>query len=319
MKHRVHPDLQALLEAFPPLNLDYLAETRAGMAEAPAQPIADDIEVTDQMIDGPDGDPLRVLIYKEKGVEEARPALLWIHGGGYVLGVPEGDDTLCQRFVKEAGAVVVSVDYRLAPEHPYPAPLEDCYTALKWLADEHEQLDIDVTRIGIAGASAGGGLTAALALLAKDRGDVDLVFQMPLYPMIHDANDTFSNKEITGHFVWNNQLNETGWSMYLGDLKGGDVPIYAAPARASVEQLKGLPRTYTCVGQLDPFRDETLQYVTKLAQAGVDVDFHLYAGAYHGFETLNPHADIANDAISEYVRAVKYGLQQRHDTKVVEE
>ena len=311
MIERVHPNLRGLLDAFPPLNFDYLDAVREGMTNSPKEPIADDINVEDQFIEGPDGNSLRVRIYKLKGQTETVPALLWIHGGGYVMGVPEGDDGLCQRFVKEADCVVVSVDYRLAPEHPYPAPLEDCYSALKWVADNSEALNIDVNRIGIAGASAGGGLTAALALLTKDRQGPNLIFQMPLYPMINDLNDSFSNKEITGNYVWNYSLNERGWSMYLGDLKDSDnIPYYAAPARATVEDLQGLPYTYTCVGQLDPFRDETLQYVTKLAQAGVDVDFHLYAGAYHGFESLNPHADIANKTIKEYIDAAKYGLNR---------
>ncbi|MER1985799.1 MAG: alpha/beta hydrolase [Solibacillus sp.] len=311
MNKRVHPDLQGLLDAFPPLNFDYLDAVREGMANSPTPPIAEDMDVADQMIEGPDGDALRVRIYKQKGATNTLPALLWIHGGGYVMGVPEGDDGLCQRFAKEANCVVVSVDYRLAPEHPYPAPLEDCYSALKWVADNSETLNIDPNRIGIAGASAGGGLTAALALLAKDRQGPSLMFQMPLYPMINDLNDSFSNKEITGNYIWNHSLNERGWSMYLGDLKdSGNIPYHAAPARATIEELQGLPYTYICVGQLDPFRDETLQYVTKLAQAGVDVDFHLYAGAYHGFESLNPHADMANKAIQEYIDAANYGLNR---------
>ncbi|MER2107088.1 MAG: alpha/beta hydrolase [Solibacillus sp.] len=311
MNKRVHPDLQGLLDAFPPLNFDYLDAVREGMANSPTPPIAEDMDVADQMIEGPDGDALRVRIYKQKGATNTLPALLWIHGGGYVMGVPEGDDGLCQRFAKEANCIVVSVDYRLAPEHPYPAPLEDCYSALKWVADNSETLNIDPNRIGIAGASAGGGLTAALALLAKDRQGPSLIFQMPLYPMINDLNDNFSNKEITGNYIWNHSLNERGWSMYLGNLKDrGNIPYHAAPARATIEELQGLPYTYTCVGQLDPFRDETLQYVTKLAQAGVDVDFHLYAGAYHGFESLNPHADMANKAIQEYIDAANYGLNR---------
>lgn len=311
MIKRVHPELQGVLEAFPPLQLDHLEAVREGMESSPTSPIAEDILVEDRIINGPEGNPLRLRIYKLRGETKTLPALLWIHGGGYVIGTPEGDDGLCQRFVKGAGCVVVSVDYRLAPEHPYPAPLEDCYSALQWLANNSETLNIDKNRIGIAGASAGGGLTAALALLAKDRQGPSLICQMPLYPMINDLNDSFSNKEITGDFIWNYSLNESGWSMYLGDLKESEnIPYYAAPARATVEDLQGLPYTYTCVGQLDPFRDETLQYVTKLAQAGVDVDFHLYAGAYHAFETLNPHSDIANKALQEYIDAVKYGLNR---------
>lgn len=317
MSERIHPDLREILEAFPPLNLDYLDAVREGMADSPKQPIEEDIFVEDKVIEGPDGDSLRIRVYSQKNETKRLPALLWIHGGGYVIGIPEGDDGLCQRFVKEAGCVVISVDYRLAPEHPYPAPLEDCYSALKWIAANSDELNIDSERIGIAGASAGGGLTAALALLARDRKGPKLIFQMPLYPMINDLNDSFSNKEITGNYIWNHSLNETGWSMYLGELKHSDnIPYHAAPARASVEDLKGLPYTYTCVGQMDPFRDETLQYVTKLAQAGVDVDFHLYAGGYHAFESLNPHAEIANKAIQEYIDAAKYGLNRTIEVEV---
>lgn len=315
--NRIRPELRELLNVFPPLNLDELEAARTGMSAASATPIAEDILVEDQFIDGPDGNVLRVRIYRPKNESEKLPAFLWIHGGGYVIGAPEGDDGLCQRYVKEAGCVVVSVDYRLAPEHPYPAPLEDCYSALLWMVENAESLNIDVTRLGIGGASAGGGLTASLALLARDRKGPQLIFQMPLYPMINDLNDSFSNKEITGNFIWNNDLNNKGWAMYLGELSGTEnIPYTAAPARATVEELKGLPYTYTCVGQMDPFRDETLQYVTNLAQAGVDVDFHLYSGAYHGFEGLNPHAELANNAVQEYIDAVKYGLHRALEVEV---
>lgn len=307
----VRPELQPLLSQFPPLQLDNVEAMRQAMAATPPAPIADDLLVENTTVDTADGHALRLRIYRPKEQTTILPGFLWIHGGGYVIGTPEADDVLCQRFVQEANCVVVSVDYRLAPEYPYPIPLEDCYTALKWMAEQSGPLQIDRTRLGIGGQSAGGGLTAALALLAKDRAEVPLIFQMPLYPMIHDANDTFSNKEITGNFIWNYSLNETGWSMYLGNLKGtNNIPYTAAPARATVEQLRGLPYTYTCIGQLDPFRDETLTYVTKLAQAGVDVDFQLYSGAYHGFETLNAHTEVAQRATQAYIDATKYALHR---------
>ncbi|MGE7693089.1 alpha/beta hydrolase [Lysinibacillus sp. NPDC094177] len=311
MENRIDPELRETLSLMPPLDLDNLEATREGLV-AIAQPaqIADNISVENKMIQGPDdNDSLRLRIYKQKGKTGIFPALLWIHGGGYVIGSPEGDDLLCQRFVNEANCIVVSVDYRLAPEHPYPAPIEDCYAALKWVADHADDLGIDNTRIGVAGASAGGGLTAALALLARDRNYPNLSFQMPLYPMIDDRNNTPSALEITGHMVWNHDLNQKGWEMYLnGDNGGDDVSQYAAAARA--EDLSGLPFTYTCVGQLDPFRDETLQYVTRLCQAGVDVEFHLYPGCYHAFESFVPTATISQRAATEYVEAAKYVLNR---------
>lgn len=193
-------------------------------------------------------------------------------------GQPSGDDALCESFVIAANCVVVSPDYRLAPEHPYPAAVEDSFAALVWLADPGNDLQIDGARIAVGGASAGGGLAAALALMARDKGGPALCFQLPLYPMLDDRNITPSSYEVTHPAVWNRANNLAAWEMYLGGPAGGaDTSPYAAPGRA--DQLAGLPPAYTCVGQLDPFRDETIDYVARLAQAGVEVEFHLYPGA----------------------------------------
>lgn len=312
MKNRVNPELLAGLEMFQDLDLrpEYLQAIREGSAQMrPPTVIDDSLSITDEIIAGTDANPLPLRIYRPKSTTEALPALLWIHGGGYILGSIDDNDDLCMRFVKDANCVVVSVDYRLAPEHPYPAPIEDCYSALKWIADNAEAINIDPHRIGVAGASAGGGLTAALTLLARDRQYPSICFQMPLYPMIDDQNQTPSTNEIKEGFVWNQKTNEAGWKMYLGEIYGTEnIPAYAAPARA--EDYHNLPYTYTCVGQLDPFRDETLTYVTKLAQAGVDVEFHLYPGAYHGFEAINPNADVSVRAVNEYIQAVKKGFER---------
>lgn len=312
MRHRIDLELREMLELFPPLDLNNVESTRQALAAAsPIETSVDDaVTIYDRMVPGPNDNPsIRVRIYEPKEKRETLPGLLWIHGGGYVLGVPEGDDGLCQRFVKEANCVVVSVDYRLAPEHPYPAGLEDCYSALKWFSEHTDELGVNPSRIGAAGASAGGGLTAALSLLARDRKGPALCFQMPLYPMLDDRNNTPSSLEITGNMVWNYELNQKGWTMYLNGANGTEnVPEYAAPARAT--NLSGLPYTYTCVGQLDPFRDETLDYVTRLCRAGVDVEFHLYPGCYHGFEGLVPNANISQRALAEYVGAVKHVLHR---------
>ncbi|WP_449620903.1 alpha/beta hydrolase [Robertmurraya sp. Marseille-Q9965] len=315
MTNRIDPELREILESFPALTLDEnnMAIIRRMMAESNSAVdvlVNDAVKISNQFIVGPEANlSVRVKVYEPKVKNEVLPGLLWIHGGGYVLGTADDNDLLCQQFVTDANCVVVSVDYRLAPENPYPAPLEDCYAALKWFSENAEELGVDATRIGIAGASAGGGLTAALSLLARDRKGPQLCFQMPLYPMIDDRNNTPSSLEITGDFIWNHDLNEKGWSMYLNGQNGTDnVSPYAAPARA--EDLSGLPFTYTCVGQLDPFRDETLDYVSRLAQAGVDVEFHLYPGAYHGFELISPNASISQRAVAEYVGAVKRGLNR---------
>ncbi|HDV8361502.1 TPA: alpha/beta hydrolase [Bacillus cereus] len=313
MKNRVHPKLLPALEMIPDFELH--PENLPAMREQAALILPDiigdeSLSITEEIIEGPDANPLRLKIYRPKSNDQSLPALLWIHGGGYILGSADENDILCVRFAKEANCMVVNVDYRLAPEHPYPAPIEDCYAALKWMADNAEALNIDSNRIGVAGASAGGGLTAALTILARDRQYPSICFQMPLYPMIDDRNNTPSANEIKEGFTWNQKTNEAGWKMYLGELHGTDhIPAYAAAARA--EDYRNLPRTYTCVGQLDAFRSETLTYVTKLTEAGVDVEFHLYPGAYHGFEMLPSDADITIHAWNDYVRAVKTGLAKK--------
>ncbi|MED4812119.1 alpha/beta hydrolase [Bacillus atrophaeus] len=317
MKNRVNPELLQGLEMFQDLDLrpENLQAIREEISQMrPATVVDESLSLTDEVIVGPDANPLPLRIYRPKSNNESLPVLLWIHGGGYILGSIDDNDDTCMRFVKEANCVVVSVDYRLAPEHPYPAPIEDCYAALKWIADNAEPLNIDSNRIGVAGASAGGGLTAALTLLARDRQYPSVCFQMPLYPMIDDRNNTPSTNEIKEGFVWNQKTNEAGWKMYLGEIYGTDnIPAYAAPARA--EDYRNLPYTYTFVGQLDPFRSETLTYAAKLAEAGVDVEFHLYPGAYHWFEGLNPNADVSIHAVKEMIQAVKTGFERAAKVK----
>ncbi|MCH7323926.1 alpha/beta hydrolase [Solibacillus sp. MA9] len=322
MKSRVHPEFLPGLEAFQnfAFNVDDLPAIREGMAQLnQSLTSTETVDILDKTIIGIDDNDIRIRIYKPVQQDTELPVLLWIHGGGYILGSIEDNDHLCVQVVETSNCVVVSVDYRLAPEHPYPAPLEDCYSALTWIAEHAKELQVDANRIGVAGASAGGGLTAGLTLLARDRAYPSICFQMPLYPMINDGNDTPSANEIKEGMIWNQKTNDFGWTCYLGDLHGkDDVPIYAAPSRA--EDYSNLPYTYTCVGQLDPFRDETIAYVTKLAQAGVDVEFHLYPGAYHGFEIINPQSELAQQVIQEYINAIKVGLDRvKVETEQVEE
>jgi len=224
-----------------------------------------------------------VRLFRPTAVTGPGPALLWIHGGGYVIGDAAQDDVLCRRFARELGVTVASVDYRLAPEHPYPAPLEDCYVALKWLT---QLPSVDPARVAIGGASAGGGLAAALALLTRDRGEIDLVAQLLVYPMLDDrtVGKDFDNP---GHRLWNQSSNRFGWTSYLKDAD----PDVAVPARR--QDLSGLPPAWIGVGTLDLFHDEDLAYAERLKAAGVPCDVEIVDGAFHGFDGIVPKAEVS--------------------------
>lgn len=250
---------------------------------------------------------VRLKVYAPINQKQDLPVVLFIHGGGYVFGTVEGNDAKCAQYVKEVNCVVVSVDYRLAPEHPYPAAIEDCYLALQWIVENQQSLSVDIDRLAVVGGSTGGGLTAALSLLSRDRQGPNIKFQMPLFPMIDDSCSTFSSKEFTDKRIWSKDLNQFAWSMYLKNVEG-EAPKYAAPMRE--EDFSHLPPTYTTVGTLDPFRDETMNYVKALTEAGVPVEFHLYPGGFHEFESIVPDAQISQKATSESIEALKRGLSE---------
>ena len=231
----------------------------------------------------PDGAGVR--LYRPAGATRETPALLWIHGGGYVIGNAAQDDALCRRYVERLGVVVAAVDYRLAPEHPYPVPLEDCYRVLTWLAGLP---GVDAGRIAIGGASAGGGLTAALAFLARDRAEVSPVLQILSYPMLDDRTVDPALDD-PGMRLWNAASNRLGWTAYLG---GADRSV-AVPARR--EDLAGLPPAWIGVGTLDLFHDEDLAYAERLSAAGVPCDLHIAPGAFHGFDQISPKAAVSQE------------------------
>ncbi|OBF28355.1 alpha/beta hydrolase [Mycobacterium sp. ACS1612] len=224
-----------------------------------------------------------IRLFRPAGVSGPMPALLWIHGGGYVIGKAAQDDALCRRYAREVGAIVASVDYRLAPEHPYPASLEDCYSALRWLV---RLPSVDPDLVAIGGASAGGGLAAALALLTRDRGEIPLAAQLLVYPMLDDRT-VGRHHDHPGLRLWNQSSNKYGWSAYLG---GAD-PEVAVPARR--EDLSGLPPAWLGVGTLDLFHDEDLAYAERLRAAGVRCDVEIVEGAFHGFDGIVPKADVS--------------------------
>jgi acetyl esterase/lipase len=229
-----------------------------------------------------------------------RAALLWIHGGGFVMGTATQDDELCRRLARELGIVVAAVDYRRAPEHPFPVPLHDCHDALVGLA---ARPDVDATRVAVGGASAGGGLAAALALLARERGDVPLAFQLLVYPMLDDRTAVRVDVDERHVRVWNVASNRFGWRSYLGAEPGiAGIDPLAAPARH--QDLSGLPPAWIGVGSLDLFLDEDRAYATRLRAAGVPCELDVVPGAFHGFDAVRPGAGVSRAFRSAQARAL---------------
>jgi acetyl esterase/lipase len=260
-------------------------------------------------IPGPEGaSKVRVLVYRPLAAKGPLPALLDIHGGGYVLGNPEQDDKVNRMLCSGLGIVVVSVDYRLAPAHPYPSGVEDCYAALAWMHREAAQLGIDKARIAIKGESAGGGMAAALAQLARDRAKFPIVFQLLVYPMLDDRTGSTVKPDLeVGEFIWTAGSNRFGWHSLLGKEPGGeDTPPYASAARA--KNLAGLPPCFTCVGSLDLFRDETIDYAERLKKAGVPTELRIYPGAVHGFNAIMPKAQLSHTYNADQIEALRKGL-----------
>ncbi len=250
---------------------------------------------------------LRLRIYQPKNAASPAPALLWLHGGGYVIGTPEMDDRACIEFARSLGLIVVSVDYRLAPEHPFPAALEDAWAALNWMAAHAQELALDPARIALGGSSAGGGLAAALAQLTCDRGGVQTAFQLLIYPMLDDR--TVLRKEIQDKdfLVWPRSSNRFGWESYLGQPCGEDhVPAYAVSTRR--EDLNGLPPAWIGVGTLDMFFDEDVRYAKRLRDSGVEVTLDIVPGAFHGFDALRPRLELAAAFREAQIQALKSAL-----------
>jgi acetyl esterase/lipase len=216
------------------------------------------------------------------------PALLWIHGGGYVLGSASQDDAVARAFCEALGIVVVAVDYRLSPQHRFPLPLEDCYDALRWTANRPS---VDPTRIAIGGASAGAGLAAGLALMARDRGEVEPIFQLLAYPMIDDRTATRTGIDESNFRLWNNKANAFGWRAYTG-LEPGSPQMSGLASPSRSDDLAGLPDAWIGVGTLDLFHDEDVEYARRLQQAGVACDLQIVDGAFHGFDLVAPRAGV---------------------------
>src|SRR5262245_1468409 len=313
---QVDPEIRVVLEAMPTdgaVDLNNIPAARAKMRKLFTKmqanlPAIEGVNGHDHSVPGRQGDPaVRVRVYQPHERPRLLPALLWIHGGGYVMGDIEQDDRLMQQLVTRVGCVAVSVDYRLPPEHPFPAPVEDCYAGLQWLFAHVGDLGVEPSRIAIGGASAGGGLAAGLALLTRDRGEVPVAFQLLIYPMIDDRNVTPASYAITDPRVWHRESNRLGWKAYLGRDGGGeDVSPDAAATRAT--DLTRLPSAYIPVGALDLFIDENIEYAQRLIQAGVPTELHVYPGAFHGFDMLAPSAAVSKQFKAERDTALKRAL-----------
>ncbi|MBK1812196.1 alpha/beta hydrolase [Clostridium sp. YIM B02505] len=270
--------------------------------------VADEtIQFSEEYIVRKDGSRLRICIFRPLTPKKDVPGVLWIHGGGYALGAPEVSKLYAKKFIEARDCIVIAPDYRLSIEAPYPAALEDSYETLLWMKNHAKELGIRSDQLMIGGDSAGGGLTAALSLYARDKGEVNIAFQMPLYPMIDDRMTTDSAKDNDAP-VWNSKSNFIGWKLYLGSLFGTEsVPCYAAAARS--EDYTSLPPTATFVGNLEPFRDETIQYVENLKMAGIPVDFKIFDGCYHGFDQICPKAEVTKKAHEFLVNSFKYATE----------
>lgn len=256
-----------------------------------------------------DGSRLRLCVYSPPAPRPDVPGLLWMHSGGYALGAPEQEEALIRRFIETSGCAVAAPDYRLSLDAPYPAALEDCYAALLWLKEHGGEYGVRADQLMVGGCSAGGGLAAALALYARDKGEVAVAFQMPLYPMLDDRMRTASMTDNDAP-AWNARSNDAGWRLYLGDLFGGpQVPDYAAPARAA--NLSGLPPACTFVGGVDPFCDETTAYFDRLRESGTPARVRVFEGCFHGFDVICPRSRAAREATAFLMNCFRSAIE--HD------
>lgn len=306
-RHLVDPELLPLLDAFPTVTItaENLVELRA--RDLPFPPVGDcGVDLQERMISGPDGSPdIPIRIYRPRDATGPLGCIYHIHGGGFVGGSTREVEFLHRPMAAELDCVIVTIDYRLAPETRFPWNLEDCYAGLAWTFANAVELGVDSARIGVMGESAGGGMAAALALLARDRREYRLAFQHLIYPMLDDRTCATERNCHAGEHIWTRHNNRFGWTALLGQEPGGDdVSPYAAPARAHL--LEGLPPAFISTGQLDLFVDENIEYAHRLILSGVPTELHVWPGAFHGFDLMPGIA--VSDAAQSASRAALTGF-----------
>lgn len=296
LRGRIDPELLPFYDASEGFDFDALDDFVVRMNAMELANLKEDSEVIteERMIDGAkNAPPLKLRIYRPADqTQDLRPGLLFFHGGGFLFGSVYRQEALCQRYVKNVGCIVVSVEYRLAPSWKAPAPVEDAYAALLWLYEHADSLGADKNRLAAAGLSAGGTIVSALAMMTRDRKGPKLCLQLPLYAELDWRLTTSSSREITSEKVWCYENNRISWDLYLGEDKAVD--YYDSPALC--EDLTGLPPVFSFVGTLDPVRDENVSFWTRLLQAGIPVEAHIFPGAYHCFELGTPNAALSQKA-----------------------
>lgn len=307
MSYQIDPELAPVLELLPRADLSDPVAARRLIADLVASMAVDvdesGLDIDDRLVPGPTGAPeVGVRLYRPTAVPGPVPALFYIHGGGFVTGSVDTEHAGAVALAASLRVVVVSVEYRLAPEHPFPAGIEDCYCGLLWLAEHAGELGVDPDRVALYGQSAGGGLAAALALVARDRGGPPLCFQFLGIPELDDRLETPSMRAFTDTPLWNRPSAELSWRYYLGE-DPGEVSPYAAPARA--EDLAGLPPAYVSTMEFDPIRDEGILYALRLLQAGVPAELHSFPGTFHGSSL------VASAAVSRRVNAEQLAVLRR--------
>jgi acetyl esterase/lipase len=309
---RFHPDLQASARFIPRFSftprlvrfINFMARLRG----VPKAPHLEDVAIEDVFLRGQDGAAaIRVRVYRPRAARQAVPAMLWFHGGGFLFGAPEFDQESSIATVRELGILVAAVDYRLAPAHPFPAPLDDAYAALLWLHTHAPALGVVPGRYAVAGSSAGGGLAAGLALMAHDRREIPVLFQLLLYPMLDDRTVLRTDVDTSNLRMWDTASNRYGWASYLGrDPGSAGVSVYAAPARR--EDLAGLPAAWIGTGTFDLFHDENCDYARRLSAAGIPCELRVVAGAYHGFDAISRNAPVSREFRASYLAALRRAL-----------
>ncbi|MFK4085692.1 alpha/beta hydrolase [Kribbella sp. NPDC020789] len=309
-KYAIDPELTPWLAMLPKVDLSDMAAVRAQTSELtdlmPPVVVPDGIEIREVTIRGHDGYGIRAKVYAPtEPVDGLRAGFVSIHGGGFVMGDIDMMEQGAVDIAAGTGAVVVSPDYRLAPENPFPAGLEDCYATLEWLAANAAELGVDPARIAVGGASAGGGLSAAVALLARDRKGPAICFQVLEIPELDDRLDTPSMREFIDTPLWNRPSAEYSWKYYLSGTPETLGLQYAAPARA--EDLSGLPPAFVSVSEFDPLRDEGISYAQRLLQAGVSTELHHYRGTFHGSSMVTTAA-VTQRMASDVMDAIRRAL-----------
>lgn len=304
---KIHPTLQPIANQSPKFLFNHknlwLIKWLLNWTPAPKTPA--DILIKNVFITAQDEQTkIRLRIYQSKSITTPTPVLIWLHGGGYVMGKPEMDDLQCAQYARELGISIVSVDYRYAPKHPFPTGLEDSYSALKWVESHAQQLGIDAKRIAIGGSSAGGGLAAALVQLTHDRQAIRPVFQLLVYPMLDDRTVLRTDLDDSDNFTWPQESNRFGWEAYLGQKCGADdTPAYSVPARRA--DLAGLPPAWIGVGTLDIFHAEDVAYAQRLQACHVECELYIVPGAFHGFDVLDPQLSIVQEFRKSQLTALK--------------